>query len=201
MVHVTKCKVYLSNYNISDVTCIIDGDTATLSGDTATLSEVRRSFGYTYSTIHKKRSFPMRFKGFLLVGAAVLAVILGMWGRISYLEGSREKVIVELEQSRSALIVAHSVNANNVANAGMLLAKLNSCVAINKLNKDNAVLAVEGYNKSLREIRDNVAKESQRVKEVLQNETCAMVNLPSDVESVLRNRAKKLYVHSKLESY
>jgi len=143
----------------------------------------------------------MRFKGFLLVGAAVLAVILGMWGRISYLEGSREKVIVELEQSRSALIVAHSVNANNVANAGMLLAKLNSCVAINKLNKDNAVLAVEGYNKSLREIRDNVAKESQRVKEVLQNETCAMVNLPSDVESVLRNRAKKLYVHSKLESY
>lgn len=121
--------------------------------------------------------------------AGVIALILAMSLRITYLTSDRDDLEVELASTEVVLQLARATNVNNVINTKALANKLEMCYIDNMVLQMNSQQAVEDFNKSLDIIKEGVEEETLRVRQALQNETCAMVAIPSEAEDVLRASA------------
>ena len=124
-------------------------------------------------------------------GLAILALIGTMYLRISYLTHDRDNLIGHLAVATANLELCRQVNTQNIVNVGILADKLNTCIMRNVVAEDKAKQAAIDHIKSLQELNVLMDQEKKKMREALQNETCAMVAIPSDVERVLRDGAAR----------
>lgn len=127
----------------------------------------------------------------LYVWIGVAALIGAMYLRIAYLGNDRDKIGMQMEAQRVDLAIAHQTNTVNTVAIHELVSKLRLCGEKNLILEKNSQQAITTYRKALEKIRGQARDETQRVQQALQNETCAMVTIPSDVERVLRTGAAR----------
>ena len=123
---------------------------------------------------------------YIWAGVGLLAFIGGMYVRIQYLEYDRDKLDVTVAAQMLDIELARQANTVNTVAIGELVSKLNKCRQENRILEQNSQQAVTDFQKTLKNIKKGVSDETQKVRQALQNETCAMVAVPSDVERVLR---------------
>lgn len=116
----------------------------------------------------------------------VLALVGAMYMRISWLGSEIEELEGIVEAQKVDMVVARQTNQVNTIAIHELVAKLDRCESENKILEENSQQAVANFQETLKKIRGQVQDETQRVRQALQNQTCAMVAVPSDVERVLR---------------
>jgi ribosomal protein L16 Arg81 hydroxylase len=133
----------------------------------------------------------LKYKVGFFAGIAIMAVVGSMWLRIAYLKADRATLTAEVAVLESNMLVARQTNSINVVAIGDLIAKLEDCVGTNRLLEESSRQALENYKRQVEIIREGVRKDLDEVRVALQNETCAMVAIPSDVERVLRNGAAR----------
>ena len=119
----------------------------------------------------------------------IIALIVGGWLRIQYLEYTRDLAVARLQVIELSLIRAEQINDVNVMAVKELASKLATCALDNKVLEENSQQALITLKEDLRDVQDRVARDSQIVQEALKDEECTNIAIPSDAERVLRNGA------------
>lgn len=119
----------------------------------------------------------------------IIALIIGGWLRIQYLESTRDLAVARFKVIELSLIQAEQINDVNVMAVKELASKLAECALNNKVLEENSQQALITLREDLREVQNRVARDSQVVQEALKDEECTNIAIPSDAERVLRNGA------------
>ena len=125
----------------------------------------------------------------IYIYAGILAVLTLLGLRIAYLQKSRDIAVLELNMVQYQV---DTINKSNTDTLNRLQKALSECARVNKQLQDKALRTVAIYQKDLDIIRKRTSKDAHKAQEALQDEICATITIPSDVERVLRNRAASI---------
>ena len=135
----------------------------------------------------KLAAFTAGRAAWIWTGVGILAIVGGMYARIQYLEYERDKLDVVVAGQLLDIQLARQANTVNTVAITELVGKLNECREKNRVLEQNSQQAVTSFRKKVEEIQQKVDRETLRVRQALQNETCAMVAVPGDVVEALES--------------
>ena len=159
------------------------------TGDTCTLEGDRRMWLKLVGLVTRGIGFAGG-KNLIIVGVTALFLVLTAgWTRINYLNGKVAGLEDDIAVLTDTVDVYYNANQINYANVKDLAKKLEMCQIDNMVIAAEGRDAVAGYNKVLEGMKRTVTNEMHRVRQLLENETCASVSIPSGARKLLSNAA------------
>ena len=121
--------------------------------------------------------------------AAIALVVSGTYLRISYLKKELGQTRIELANSKATSQVYYNANQINYANVQDLSKKLEMCQIDNMVIEAEGRQATKEFKDALIVIEGKVHNDVDRMREILQDKTCASAAIPRSANRLLHDAA------------